>query len=644
MRNFLLGSLLLPVTLICAEENHGVVSRRSLFTYTQSQGLSSQVNYRQDIVVLKDGTLLSGEFVDAPSLQYDFGKVPIELKGTTLISRISGAKEKWQVLTSSGMRYIALLHEEYFTFTESVSDNKGVISRALKRISANDVDFALLKPREHTYARTGYQLTFTNGDELPVNLVDKEISINNGWKKRILKTGDFIDVSFNGGLHGTIRGNNDEEIDLGLSFVDSPHISVSTLNNNGGLRLFWKQVAHIREVPKDGFFDINQVPDLTRNETEKKDFPINNIDPIPLLVINEQIEIPEIDFQVEPAPLLVAVGEIEIPAIDFQVEPAPLLATTGEIEIPDINFQVEPAALLAVSGEIEIPEIAFQIEPDPMLVSGEDILIPDINFIPEFNSINTENMLAFSDEIDFGEIEVEGGRVESAETPSDVDQVQKIESEDESDIIFISEGSGEKEPFLIALGSKDEGDAIGYIPKNEYKMSKSEVKLSPANPYDEMQYIAVFNAGSAGFYIQKKKVTNKEYQRFVHAVNYRTPPHWAGGEIPPGQEDEPVVNVTYKDTLLYSVWAGKSLPTAQEIATAASHDGALADRDDYFNEWTSTPYYEDVTANDQQAALGARIGETLSTSHIIHGKSSPGFMHNSDYNAQTGFRLSARSR
>jgi len=78
------------------------------------------------------------------------------------------------------------------------------------------------------------------------------------------------------------------------------------------------------------------------------------------------------------------------------------------------------------------------------------------------------------------------------------------------------------------------------------------------------------------FHIDRTEVTNAEYALFVRETGHPAPPEvWDGGRPRAGQEQFPVVNVTYHDAVAFAAWRSRRdgvtyrLPTEQEWEFAA---------------------------------------------------------------------------
>ena len=73
-----------------------------------------------------------------------------------------------------------------------------------------------------------------------------------------------------------------------------------------------------------------------------------------------------------------------------------------------------------------------------------------------------------------------------------------------------------------------------------------------------------------GFDLDIYPVTNRQYQRFIHATEYpHIPEHWRDGSYDPDKANHPVVNVNWEDANAYASWVGKRLPTEHEWEKAA---------------------------------------------------------------------------
>ena len=71
------------------------------------------------------------------------------------------------------------------------------------------------------------------------------------------------------------------------------------------------------------------------------------------------------------------------------------------------------------------------------------------------------------------------------------------------------------------------------------------------------------------FYINNFEVTNADYQKFIDATGHIAPRHWENRKHPEGEDNFPVVYVSWKDANAYCRWVGKRLPTEIEWEKAA---------------------------------------------------------------------------
>lgn len=92
-------------------------------------------------------------------------------------------------------------------------------------------------------------------------------------------------------------------------------------------------------------------------------------------------------------------------------------------------------------------------------------------------------------------------------------------------------------------------------------------------PYPRQFVDSSFNMKA--FYMDKFPVTNRQFKKFLDATHYRPSDttnflkHWPNKKIRAGEEDFPVIYVSYEDAAAYARWAGKRLPTELEWQYAA---------------------------------------------------------------------------
>ncbi|MBN2289211.1 MAG: formylglycine-generating enzyme family protein [Candidatus Glassbacteria bacterium] len=71
------------------------------------------------------------------------------------------------------------------------------------------------------------------------------------------------------------------------------------------------------------------------------------------------------------------------------------------------------------------------------------------------------------------------------------------------------------------------------------------------------------------FYIDRYEVVNRQYKRFLESTGNSPPISWKDGSYPEGEDDYPVVYVSWDNATKYARWIGKRLPTEQEWEKAA---------------------------------------------------------------------------
>jgi formylglycine-generating enzyme required for sulfatase activity len=76
------------------------------------------------------------------------------------------------------------------------------------------------------------------------------------------------------------------------------------------------------------------------------------------------------------------------------------------------------------------------------------------------------------------------------------------------------------------------------------------------------------------FQIARVPVTNAQYALYVQDSKVKPPEHWRGGDVPPGLENHPVVNVTWHEALAYCKWLGEKIQKPVTLPSEAEWEKA----------------------------------------------------------------------
>lgn len=681
MIRFVLSTLLVGAILTTHAD---VVPKRSVFSYSKEMGLSGQLRAVQDLVIMKDGTLLQVELFAVPSLQFTFGKVELSPQEISMISTMNGVNPMLKIITRSGQVYVGTPEHSSVECVEKQG------SKSSGKLDLSEVDSILVKPRameENPFIRDLLHVSLHNGEQFPVEVADRYIELSDGWSVKRIEPHQVVDLYFNGGLFGTIS-NEQEEEELPLSFVKQQSIRFVAPVGNHHIQVPWKQITQLSKSADQPIRD-EQLTLAEETKVEKapmftSEHPNDRIsevefeqDPLPVFVQSKSLEIPEgIVFVEEPKSIfnhkdlddlekMFAVGE------DFNIDE---LETTSEEQDEDEN-DVEfvnhcqeggEGICLAVGEDFNLDEIEETVEEkgqqeedfeflsylDQMISVGEDFDLSEpeesvkeqekdtIEFVtheeektvlnqplayrgsPCIKSGNTKTMPHADFSMDDKEIEVESMTTKE-ETP-DIDWSK------------IAKPAIPEVPHQNERRREIEKQTVPSRLNFSSPLSPIVTPSVSAREFDGLVYVPAGHADGSGFYIKPEMVTNREYKKFVDAINYRTPLHWVGETIPKGMEDEPVVNVSYRDAFLYSVWAGKRLPTEEEMIQAVEVDVVLQDSGNQTAEWTSTPTMRSVRY--PQSETSVKIGKNLPPSHQVFSRYRIVSMSNDDFNNYTGFR------
>jgi len=160
------------------------------------------------------------------------------------------------------------------------------------------------------------------------------------------------------------------------------------------------------------------------------------------------------------------------------------------------------------------------------------------------------------------------------------------------------------------ISNKNQTKKYAEAPTGMIKIPSGKFKLEVEFGDYFIPYPDVLEKGEVeipSFYMDKFPVTNAEFKIFLDKTSYKSTDsenflkHWENGKIKPGDENKPVVFVSYEDALAFAKWVGKRLPTEMEWQYAAQTEK--------LNQW---PWGDKVQiTTEKEEITGTLTVETL---------------------------------
>ncbi len=118
------------------------------------------------------------------------------------------------------------------------------------------------------------------------------------------------------------------------------------------------------------------------------------------------------------------------------------------------------------------------------------------------------------------------------------------------------------------------------VPAGEFLMGSNPRRDRDAERCEQPQHSFYL----PDYYIAKTPVTNAQYMHFVQAI-FRQPEHWERGKPPQGEEDHPVVRVSWHDAVDYCKWLTETTGKAYRLPTEAEWEKAARGTDGRIYPW-----------------------------------------------------------
>jgi len=242
-------------------------------TIAKGQWRREQDRAHADLLILKDGTKLSGHIRDLPQLKFLFGGLPLEIDDISFLAVIrSHGVPKLEIRTWEDLTFVCAIPEERI----ALESHHSFVSQSLaQEIKFQTIDRILMQKRKSIYSQLSqnlFYLELKNGDCVPVVIGDKTIALHDGWDHFILESEQIVELEVDEGVFGTIIDETGSEIEFEEALVQQKRLHVQVYKSGQTVPIPWDQIQRIRRVEKN-----LATTDRFENRLEK-DASLDNLD------------------------------------------------------------------------------------------------------------------------------------------------------------------------------------------------------------------------------------------------------------------------------------------------------------------------------------------------------------------------------
>lgn len=119
------------------------------------------------------------------------------------------------------------------------------------------------------------------------------------------------------------------------------------------------------------------------------------------------------------------------------------------------------------------------------------------------------------------------------------------------------------------------------IPAGEFLMGSDPQKDKLAKKDEQPQHTLYL----PDYYIAKTPVTNAQYATFVQVTGHEPPGHWKNGQPQAGEQDHPVVKISWHDAVAYCNWLSEVTSKLYRLPTEAEWEKAARGPDGRIYPW-----------------------------------------------------------